>query len=273
MEEKTADKRTLTEINFHDIEVEMKKLSNSKKMLSLFEISQNKEGYSFRSTSLDDHFCILLRSKDYKTVLQAKLYLKTCGFEVYGNIDRKGLDSVKRELEMKNLPPEDVDSVMEVTSNYLNFDLKKEEDIGKNKEGDYYFYFYPIKKDVLTWHEFKRRTYLDELNVLAKKSESSIDLIFAQLDNVIYGGLKIPGVAIDEYRDAFFEACNVQVRRTSIRELFIASKILMELVSGEEELRDIGLFQMYMVEEPIFVQYDYEEIYLDFPNELLEEPA
>ncbi len=271
MDEKKADKKTLTEINFHDIEVEMKKLSNSKKMLSLSEISQNSEGYSFHSTSLDDHFCILLRSKDEKTVLQAKMYLKMCGFEVYGNIDRRGLDTVRNELEMKKLPTEDVNAIMEVTSNYLNVDLKKEEDIGKNKEGDFYFYFYPIKKDVPTWHEFKRRTYLDELNSLAKKSESSIDLIFSQLDNVIYGGLRIPGVAIEKYRDAFFEACNVQVGKSSIRELYIASKILMELVSDEEELVDIGLFQMYMVDEPIFVQYDYEEIYLDFPNELTDE--
>lgn len=265
------DKKSLVEINFHDIEAEMKKLSNSKKLLSVMEISQNKEGYSFHSTSLDDHFCILLRSKDYKAVMQAKLYLKTCGFEVYGNIDRKGLDAVKKELEMKNLPTQDIEAVMGVTANYLNVDLKKEEDIGKNKEGDFYFYFYPVKKDVPTWHEFKKRNYLDELNVLAKKAESSIDLIFAQLDNVIYGGLKIPGVAIEKYREAFFEACNVQVGKSSIRELYIASKVLMELVSAEEELIDIGLFQMYMVDEPIFAQYDYEEIYLDFPNELMEE--
>ncbi len=107
--------------------------------------------------------------------------------------------------------------------------------------------------------------------MLAKKAESSIDLIFAQLDNAIYGGLKIPGVAIEKYREAFFEACNVQVGKSSIRELYIASKVLMELVSAEEELIDIGLFQMYMVDEPIFSQYDYEEIYLDFPNELMEE--
>ena len=93
-------------------------------------------------------------------------------------------------------------------------------------------------------------------------------MIFSPLDNGVYGGLKLPGIASKEYEEAYFEAVNVQVNKSDKRSLYIACKNLMQLVTEESELDEIGQFQMFMVEEDIFVEENIEEIYLDFPNEV-----
>ncbi len=265
------EKKELVPCSFMDIEEEMRKYNPDFKKIDIKDIVRNPSSYKLFSTSLDDHFCILLRSQSKELVTLAKTFLKKSGFDVYGSIDRRGLDKVRDEYLKRNLPPSVVHETMKKTMEYLGVDLSKEKEIGCNLEKDYYFYFYPIKSDVRTWADFKKMTYLDELNVLAKKYASSIDLIFSQLDNVVYGGLKLPGIAIEKYHDAFFEACNVQVKKTDQRSLFIACSNLMELVSEEKELSEIGLFQMFMVEEEIFAEDRIEEIYLDFPNEITDD--
>lgn len=265
------EEKKLIECTFRDIEEEMRKYNPDFKKLSVSQIAASPERYHLFSTKLDDHFTILLRSQSLEAVSQARLYLSKCGFEVYGNMDLRGMEEVRKEYDKKKLPPSVVDETMRKVLEYLHLDLSNEKDIGQNEEKDYFFYFYPIKKDVPTWTEFKRRDFLDNLNTLAKKYSSSIDLIFSQLDNVIYGGLKIPGVAKKEYHDAFFEACNVQINRTDQRMLYIACRNLMELVSEEKELSEIGFFQMYLVDKEIFVEEKIEEIYLDFPNELMDD--
>jgi hypothetical protein len=263
------EKKELIAITFNEIEEEMRKYNPDFKKLSVKEISSSPDAYQLFSTILDDHFTILLRSADKNDVMKAKVFLSKCGFVTLSSQDTFGLENVQQDyIEKKNLPANVVDATIRKTAEYLSLDIDHIKEIGKNKEGDYYFYFYPIKEDVPTWHEFKKRTYLDELNKLAKASHQSIDLIFAQLDNVVYGGLKLPGIASKEYEEAFFEAVNVQVNKRDKRSLFIACKNLMQLVSEESELSEIGQFQMFMVEEDIFVEEDIPEIYLDFPNEV-----
>ena len=262
------EKKELIACSFSDIEEEMRKYNEDFKKIDVKDIASNPSRYKLFSTSLDDHFCLLLRSQSKEAVSLAKIFLKKNGFDVYGSIDRRGIDHVRDEYLKRGLPPSVVYETMRKTMEYLAIDLDKEKDIGVNEEGDYFFYFYPIKKDVVSWAEFKRRDYLDGLNQLAKKYKSSIDLIFSQLDNVVYGGLRIPGVAIEKYHEAFFEACNVQVRKSDQRSLFIACCNLMELVKQESELDEIGLFQMFLVDEEIFGEEKIEEIYLDFPNEI-----
>lgn len=264
-----ADKKELVAISFHDIEEEMRKYNPDFKTLSVKEIAASADQYQLFSTLLDDHFTILLRSADKNAVLKAKLYLSKCGFVTLSSQDTFGLENVQREyIEKRSLPANVVDATIRKTAEYLSLDIDHIKEIGKNKEGDYYFYFYPIKDGVPTWNEFKKGTYLDELNKLAKASRQSIDMIFSQLDNVVYGGLKLPGIASKEYEEAYFEAVNVQVNKSDKRSLYIACKNLMQLVLEESELDEIGQFQMFMVEEDIFVEENIEEIYLDFPNEV-----
>lgn len=253
--------------SFSQIEEEMKKFHPEFKKLSLKEIASHPKTYKVMSSKLDDHFCVLVRSQDKKATSEAKKYLKKCGFKVYGNIDRYGIDMTRDQLLDYKMPVEDVDKTLNKALEYLHIDLSKEEDIGVNKEGDYYFYFYPIKEDVTTWTDFKKQDYLDNLNEFAKKYHSTIDLIFSQLDNVIFGGIRIPGVASEKFYHAYFEDCTLQIDESNPRSMFIAIKNILELVHDESELKEIGSLNIFMVEK-LFFQEDIEEIYLDYPNEL-----
>lgn len=259
----------ITQIGYSGIEEEMQKFNPEYKRLSLKEIqSLPPEKYQLFGTLLDDHFTLLLRSGSLDAVKKAQDYLRKQGFPVFGNQDTYGLDRVRNYFLSKNLPLNDVEMILKKTEEYLGIEEKKRQAIGKNKEGDYYFYFLPLKKDVKTYSDFKKGTYLDNLNVFAKDSHQSIDLIFAQLDNVVYGGLKLPGIASTDYYSAFYEAVNVQVLRGDKRNLYIASKVLQELAGEEKEVYELGLFQMFLVDKPIFAIDETEEIYLDFPNEV-----
>lgn len=263
------EKSEMIEATFKDIELEMQKYNPNYEKWSLKKIATSLSEYQLFSTKLDDHFTILLRSADKNSVLEAKRYLNRCGFITLGCLDTFGYNEVRSDyLINKKLPLDIVNQTMDKVAQYLNLDMKKNKEIGKNKEGDYYFYFYPIKKDVSTWLQFKQGPYLDELNRFAKASKQSIDLIFAQLDNVVYGGLKLPGIASKEYEEAYFEAVNVQINKSNKRNLFIAIKNLFELVEHEEELSSLGQFQMFLVDKEIFIEENIEEIYLDFPNEV-----
>ena len=260
--------KPVSKINYRHLEEEMRKFHPSFEKLSIDEIVKNPKLYELYSTALDDHFTILVRSADIKAIMEAKKYLMQKGFFVMGDRDIYGLTQIEEDYLKKGFPQKDIDSVLDKVKNYLGFDKKKEELIGKNKEGDYYFYFMPKNEKVNTWHEFKQETYLDELNLIAKKSQRSIDLIFSQLDNIIYGGLKLPGVAIEEYKEAYMEAVNVQVLKEDKREMFLACRILKQLADKEDDVFDLGLFQLLLCEEPIFAMEEIEEIYLDFPNEI-----
>ncbi len=263
------DKEELVEINFSDIEEEMRKYNKNFEKISLKKISQNLNDYQLFSTLLDDHFTVLVRCASKSAIKKAKDFLTKSGFVTIGSLDLYGFWNVKQDyLINKKLPLDIVNSTMEKVASYLKIDPNKNQEIGKNKEGDYYFYFYPVKEGVPTWVKFKQGPYLDELNKFAKEAKQSIDLIFAQMDNVVYGGLKIPGIASEEYQNAFFEAVNVQVNKSDKRSLYIAVKNILQLVDDESELSQLGLFQMFLVEKEIFVDYEYEEIYLDFPNEV-----
>ena len=260
----------LTQVSFKEIEDEMQKFNPGYQRRSLQEIARApQEEYQLYATMLDDHFTLLLRSQDKNAVLEAKKYLLQERFPVFGKEDTYGYDLVKEDfLFRKKLPKDDVDAAMKKAAEYLAIDPNHREDYGKNKEGDYYFYFLPLNTKVRSYSEFKKGLYLDHLNDLAKKSHQSIDLIFAQLDNVVYGGLKLPGIASPDFYSAFFEAVNVQVLKGDKRALYIASKVLMELSPEEKEVFDLGLFQMFLVDKPIFSMPEIEEIYLDFPNEV-----
>lgn len=261
--------RELKKIKFRDIEEEMQKYNPDFRLLSVFEIAKDPNRYHLFSTLLDDHFTILLRCQNENAVKKAKEYLKKNGFLTFGNLDTFGLERVRQDyVSHKNLPENVVFEVMKKVEEYLGLDLSKEEEFGRNKEGDFYFYFYPITKEIRTWVEFKESTNLTVLNSFAKEAHQSIDMIFSQLDNVVYGGLKLPGIASKEMEEAYFEAVNVQVNSSNPRHLYIASKILTQLVQKEEELNQLGLFQMFMVEKEIFSDSEAQEIYLDFPNEV-----
>lgn len=267
--QKKESENSILSVNYSALEEEMQKYNPDYKRLSVKEIASSPEPYKLFATLLDDHFTILLRSADKKAVKKAEDYLKKEGFLVFGSQDTYGFENVKNNyLYVKKLPPQDVDMTMKKTASYLGLDLNKHEEIGKNKEGDYFFYFLPIKEKVRTWVDFKNGHYLDDLNDIAKSSHQSIDLIFAQLDNVVYGGLKLPGIASKDFYSAFFEAVNVQTVNEDKRSLYITCKVLEQLASNEKEAREkLGLFQLFLVKEPIF-SLEPEETYLDFPNEV-----
>lgn len=262
--------KEFTRVTYKEIEDEMQKYHPDFKRLNVIDIAKESKTYEINSSLLDDHFTVLVRSSDKESILKAKEYLKSVGFKVFGSYDTYGIDAIRNDYILKgNFNIETINAVIEKVAKYSNIDLNNILDVGKNKEEDYYFYFYPIKEDVKTWTEFKQFNYLDKLNEFAKSSAKSIDLIFSQLDNVIYGGLKLPGIASDEFKDFYIEAINIQINKNDKRSLFITSKILTELVTGEEELTEYPIFQMLMYEdEPLFANYDIEEIYLDFPNEI-----
>lgn len=258
-------------ISFKEIETEMRKFNPDFSYLSVKEIAKNPGFYKLAMTCLDDHFTVLVRSRSKTAIENAKRYLKKEGFLVYGNLDLHGYEISKESLRKKNTPENVIYEVMNKVASYLSLDLNKEEDIGKNSQGDYYFYFYPVTKKTPTWLDFKKGIYLDELNRFAKETRQSIDLIFSQLDNVLYGGLKLPGIACEKFKEAYFEAVNLQIEKDDPRKLFIACKLLMELVPEEKNLDEIGLLQMFFTEHPVFAEDKIEDIYLDFPNEVTED--
>lgn len=259
----------LKRIKFRDLEEEMRKFNPDFKLLSVYEIAKDPNRYHLFSTLLDDNFTILLRCQNENAVKKAKEYLRKNGFLTFGNLDTFGLERVRQDYVFnKKLPENVVFEVMKKVEEYLGWDFSKEKEFGKNKEGDYYFYFYPITSEIRTWVEFKESKHLTVLNSFAKEAHQSIDMIFSQLDNVVYGGLKLPGIASKEVEEAYFEAVNVQVVPSNARNLYIASKILTQLVKKEEEIDQLGLFQMFLVEKEIFSDSEAQEIYLDFPNEV-----
>ena len=69
------DKEELVEINFSDIEEEMRKYNKNFEKISLKKISENLNDYQLFSTLLDDHFTILVRCASKSAVKKAKDFL------------------------------------------------------------------------------------------------------------------------------------------------------------------------------------------------------
>lgn len=264
--------KKIVQIHIADIEEEMRKYNPSFEKLTIKEITKDPSRYKLLSTTLDDHFTVLVRCASKDAILKAKDYLSKKGFNILGSLDTYGVDKIKENYIKQNAFPMDViNQTISKVCEYLKIDINEKKEIGQNKEDDYYFYFYPINNDCLTWYDFKKSTYLDKLNEFAKEASQSIDLIFSQLDNVVYGGLKLIGKASENLYDAYFEAVNVQVNKSNMRTLYIACKNILQLANNDDELSTLGCFQMFFVDEEIFYEEQIEEIYLDFPNEVDEE--
>lgn len=262
------EKNIVTPITVEDILTSLIRFNTNIERWSLEKISQSSKAYKLFSTSLDDHFTICLRCESEEAIKESIKYLKNNSFKVIGSIDDFGLDNVMSELTNKNIYPEDVlNEVYKKTCKYLNIDPSKKKEYSKNVNDDFFFFFYPLNEEVKTWYGFKNSLHLIELNKIAKKYHKSIDLVFSQLDCLIYGGLKLPGIAIKQLEEAYFETCNIQIDKDNVRQLYNAVKIILELVPDTRKLIEIGKFQMNYVTSPIF-DMDSEDVYFDFPNEV-----
>lgn len=244
-------------------------LSQDLEKKTFAEIASNAKKDKKMIYRMEDFFTILVRTSDRKSALSIRNLLDKEGFLTMSH-DTYGLDRIRNEYILQGvLSPEDIQKTLDkAAKDYLQTEYIHSDELQKNEEGDTFFYFYPIKKGIHSFMDFKKHDYLDRINEMAKKSRQSVDLVFSQIENMIYGGIRIPGIAKEEFYHAYFQTVGIQCRK-DIHQIETACCLLKELLDSKEDVSPYDSFHVFFYDdEPVFYE-EPKETYFDYPNEIV----
>ncbi len=262
-------KDNITQIDIDSLEKAYFALSQDTERKGFHDIASNEKRDKKSLYRMDDFFTILVRSFDRNAVMSIRDLLRKEGFQTMSH-DTYGLDRVRNEYILQGvLSAEDIQNTLSKTAkDYLSTEYIHSDELQKNEEGDSFFYFFPIKRNIGSFMEFKKHDYLDRINEIAKKSRQSVDLVFSHVENRIFGGIRIPGIAKEEFHQAYFQTIGIQCRK-DIHEIASACCLLDELLDGKEDISPYDSFRIFFFEdEPVFYE-DPKETYFDYPNEIV----